>query len=66
MLSIILSACLIADPRQCRDFRIQVDFQMPAKYCPMRAQPVVAQWAGAHPQWQIESWRCQSSTEHDL
>ena len=37
MLAIILSACLIADPKQCRDFRIQVDFQMPAKYCPSAA-----------------------------
>jgi hypothetical protein len=39
------------------DFRIQVDFQMPAKYCPMRAQPVVAQW---------QRWRCQPSTVNDL
>ena len=47
MLSIILSACLIADPGQCRDFKIQTDFQMPAKYCTMAAQPVVAQWPGS-------------------
>jgi hypothetical protein len=35
---------------------------MPAKYCTMKAQPVVAQWAGEHPQWEIKSWKCQSST----
>ena len=40
MLSVILSACLIADPEQCRDFKIQVDFKMPAKYCTVAAQPV--------------------------
>jgi hypothetical protein len=39
MLSVILLACLIADPEQCRDFKIQVDFKMPAKYCSF-AEPV--------------------------
>ena len=33
MLSVILLARLIANPEQCRDFKIQVDFKMPAKYC---------------------------------
>jgi hypothetical protein len=65
MLSIVLSACLIADPKQCRDFKIETDFQMPAKYCTMRAQPVVAQWSGEHPQWQIKNWSCQPSSVND-
>jgi hypothetical protein len=65
MLSIILSGCLIAHPAQCQDFKIQTDFQMPAKYCTMKAQPVVAQWAGEHPQWEIKAWRCQSSALND-
>ena len=47
MLSIILSACLIADPEQCRDFKIQVDFKMAAKYCTVAAQPVLAGWLGS-------------------
>jgi hypothetical protein len=66
MLSIILSGCLIAHPGQCRDFKIPVDFQMPAKYCTMAAQPVVAQWSAEHPQWEIKSWKCQPSTLNDL
>lgn len=65
MLSIILSACLIADPAQCRDFKIQTDFRMPTKYCTMAAQPVVAQWSGDHPQWQIKAWKCQPSSLDD-
>lgn len=65
MLSIILSACLIAHPEQCREFKIQTDFKMPAKYCTMAAQPVVAQWAGDHPQWQVGRWSCQPSTAND-
>jgi hypothetical protein len=66
MLSVIVSACLIADPNQCRDFKIQVDFQMPAKYCTAAAAPVCAQWAGEHPQWQIKRWKCQAATLNDL
>ncbi len=65
MLSIILAGCLIAHPEQCQDFKIQVDFQMPAKYCAMAAQPVVAQWAGGDPQWEIKSWKCQPSSWDD-
>ena len=62
MLSIILSTCLIADPGQCREFKIQTDL---AKYCTMKAQPVVAQWSGEHPQWEIKGWSCQPSTLND-
>ena len=65
MLSIILSGCLIAHPEQCRDFKIQTDFQMPTKYCTMAAQPVVAQWSADHPQWEIKSWKCQPSSLDD-
>ena len=56
---------MIADPGQCRDFKVQTDFKMPTKYCTMAAQPVVAQWAGDHPQWQIKGWKCQPSTLND-
>jgi len=27
----------------------------------MAAQPVVAQWSGEHPQWEIKGWSCQPS-----
>lgn len=65
MLSIVLSACLIADPNQCRDFKVPVDFQMDAMHCAMAAPPIFARWAEEHPQWQIKRWRCQSSTLDD-
>ncbi len=66
MLAIILSACLIADPNQCRDFKLLVDFAMPAQYCTMAAAPVVAQWSAEHPQWQIKRWQCQPATTNDI
>ncbi len=66
MLSVILSACLIADPNECRDFKIPVDFRMPAKYCTAAAAPVCARWASEHPQWQIKRWKCQPSSLNDI
>ena len=66
MLSIILSACLVADPNQCKDFKIPVDFKMPAKYCTAAAAPVCAQWANEHPQWQIKRWMCRPASVNDI
>ncbi len=66
MLSIILSACLVSDPAECRDFKIPVDFRMPAKNCTMAAAPGCARWGNEHPQWQIKRWKCQSSTFKDI
>lgn len=66
MLAIILSACLIADPNECRDFTVPVDFRMETKYCTIAAAPVFAQWAAEHPQWEIKRWKCQSGSQHDI
>ncbi|WP_334146488.1 hypothetical protein [Hyphomicrobium sp.] len=66
MLSIILSACLIADPTQCRDFKIPLDTSMDALHCAMAAPPYFAQWAEEHPQWQIRRWTCQPSSMNDI
>jgi hypothetical protein len=65
MLSIILSACLIADPKQCRDFKIPLDVSMDVVQCSMAAPPYFAQWAEEHPQWQIRRWKCQPDTLND-
>ncbi|MBN8911485.1 MAG: hypothetical protein J0H65_05375 [Rhizobiales bacterium] len=66
MLSIILSACLIADPNQCRDFKIPLDTSMDALHCTMAAPPYFAKWAEEHPQWQIRRWKCQPSSMNDI
>jgi hypothetical protein len=60
MLSVILY------PAECRDFKIPVDFQMPAKYCTAAAAPVCAHWAAEHPQWEIKRWKCQSGSLNDI
>ncbi len=65
MLAIVLSACLIADPKHCRDFKIPLDVSMDAMQCTMAAPPYFAQWAEEHPKWQIRRWTCQSSSLND-
>jgi hypothetical protein len=62
MLSIILSACLVTHPDQCRDFKIPLDVTMDPLHCAMAAPPYFAQWAEEHPQWQIRRWKCQPVT----
>ena len=65
MLTIILSACLVIDPHQCRDFKIPLDVNMDAMQCAMAAPPYFAQWAEEHPKWQIRRWKCQPSGLND-
>jgi len=65
MLSIILSACLVADPNQCRDFKIPLDVDMDVGQCAMAAPPYFAQWVEEHPQWQIRRWKCQPTGLND-
>jgi hypothetical protein len=65
MLTIVLSACLISNPNQCRDFKIPLDVNMDALQCAMAAPPYFAQWVEEHPKWQIRRWKCQSSSLND-
>jgi|APFEC2959095171_1045051.scaffolds.fasta_scaffold28232_2 hypothetical protein len=67
MLSIILSACLIANPSHCRDFKIPLDAEvgMDSMRCAMAAQPHFAKWNEEHPQWRIKRWKCQTASMND-
>lgn len=58
MLSILLSACLIADPTQCKDFQIPVDFEGSALQCSMVAPPYFVRWMEEHPEWRVQRWKC--------
>lgn len=68
MIAIILSACLIADPNQCKDFKIPLDAStdgMDPQSCAMLAPPYFAQWASEHPAWQVRRWKCQPAGQND-
>lgn len=60
MMAIILSACLVADPNQCKDFKIPVEVteDMELGMCTQIAPPYFAQWSEEHPAWQIRRWKC--------
>ena len=65
MMTIILSACLVADPGQCKDFRLPLDGDMTATSCAMNAPPYFAQWMEEHPAWRVMRWKCQPAALND-
>ncbi|HKZ95649.1 MAG TPA: hypothetical protein VJ045_01565 [Hyphomicrobiaceae bacterium] len=65
MMTIILSACLIADPKVCKDYRLPLDGDMSAMQCAVNAPPFFAQWAEEHPAWRVMRWTCQPASLND-
>ncbi|MFA5949480.1 MAG: hypothetical protein WC807_04290 [Hyphomicrobium sp.] len=68
MMTIILSACLVAEPNQCKDFRIPLDVseQMDVGQCAVAAPPYFAQWSEEHPAWRVRRWKCQPAGLNDI
>lgn len=66
MIAIIISACLVADPAVCKDHRVPLQAQYDAARCYIYAQPHFAQWAAAHPAWEIKKWKCVGNDTQDL
>ena len=65
MMTIILSACLVADPNQCKDFRLPLDVDMDSTHCAMSAPPYFAKWMDDHPAWQVVRWTCVPASVND-
>jgi hypothetical protein len=66
MLAIIISACLVADPGTCRDYRVPLDMGIDPTSCAMHAPPHFAQWADEHPGWRIVKWHCSTKNASDI
>ena len=66
MFAIVISACLVADPGVCKDYRIPLDEQISSARCMLDAQPHFAKWMESHPGWQITRWKCAPSNVQDL
>lgn len=58
MITIIISACQIANGGVCRDFSLPLEQAMDAEQCVMFAPPHFGEWAENHPGWRITKWRC--------
>jgi hypothetical protein len=65
MLTIVISACLVADPKSCKDYTLPVDGDMDTVQCALIAPPFLANWQETHPQWTVKRWKCQPATMND-
>ena len=66
MISFVISACLIADPGQCKDHTFPLDAEYDQTSCMMQAPPYIAKWADEHPAWSVKAWRCAPSDEKGI
>lgn len=58
MVDLILLACTILAPSNCREYHVLFQFEGSLRSCMMQAPPYLAQWAGNHPGYRVMRWRC--------
>jgi hypothetical protein len=59
MIEILVSACLLADPDQCKDVRLHVAAEtVTAQQCIKLGQFEIVKWAERNPNWSIKRWSC--------
>jgi hypothetical protein len=66
MISIVISACLMSDPKVCKDYKIQLGEDAQLDKCAEHAPPYFVPWSEEHPGWQIKKWRCTAGNENDI
>jgi hypothetical protein len=57
--ALILAVCLYANPDTCREEHLYFESNGSLRACMSEALPTMAQWAGTHPEWHIERFRCE-------
>ncbi|MFZ5964433.1 hypothetical protein ACOXXX_15920 [Thalassococcus sp. BH17M4-6] len=67
MIELLFVACLSTAPTECRERSLLFTGITPGQ-CAMGAQPELAKWVNAHPNWQIARWKCQQvqTAERDI
>jgi hypothetical protein len=61
-MDLVLLVCLAATPSTCREERLTIAFeQTDPRTCMAGAVPVIAEWTGDHPDWQVARWKCGST-----
>ncbi|MEJ1160035.1 hypothetical protein [Prosthecomicrobium sp. N25] len=59
MIELIVTACLAANPAECRDIRLgSVEGIVDQIQCRKMGQIESARWIGEHPGYVIKMWRC--------
>jgi hypothetical protein len=56
MIDLIIVACLLASPAECRDHIVTDVGSVPT--CQFSSMLTVAKWAGDHPRWQVKRFQC--------
>ncbi|PCJ08020.1 MAG: hypothetical protein COB16_08430 [Rhodobacteraceae bacterium] len=59
MIELLLTVCLLSEPKQCKDISLLYANTSSAQ-CLVSAQPEMARWALSHPEQNIQSWKCQT------
>ena len=49
-IAIVFTVCVLADPNNCQEQRLDYAAEGSLRQCVMSAQPYLAQWIGEHPQ----------------
>jgi len=57
MIALVFLTCQFSEPSECVE-RELIFYDVTLMTCLTGAQPVLAQWAGEHPDWQIANWKC--------
>ncbi len=56
---LVVIACLLSAPEDCRDHRLQLTISgRDAGQCMYSSPPRIARWQVMHPKWRVKSWRC--------
>jgi hypothetical protein len=71
MLSLVMTLCMIGDPRRCRDYPLTIaDEGISPLTCMMASQQIISQWASEHPgmteNWFIKRWKCEFQNGKDI
>lgn len=56
MVSLIVTACLLATPAKCEEFYLPGEVS--PMQCALFGQQQLAEWSKYHPKWKISGWEC--------
>ncbi len=66
MITIVISACLVADMKVCENHNIPLESNWDTRRCAMYAPPHFAQWEERNPKWRVVKWRCKPGNMDDI
>lgn len=59
MIEILVSVCLVQEPGQCKDVRLNFMAEaVTPRECMLNGQAEIAKWTEGHPGWAIQKWTC--------